>query len=302
MPEKSKTVLVTAGFGNQARSVIPRLRAAGIHVRAMRANARPGPGPLDLGAHEVVVGDATNPDDAARGLAGVDAVYHVGPTFHPREREMGMTMIEQAKRVGVEHFVFSSVLHPILTGLPQHAIKRDIEERLLESGLNFTILQPSDYMQMSVQGYLADQGVFVIGFDLDRRQALVDLDDIAEVVVKVLRESRVHYGATYELTSGDCLTADQIAEAISQATGRRVSAQLLHVDDEQLAKFFGVTDLSQVRHQVATLKTVNAWYNRFDFVGNPNVLRMLLGREPTSYSEFARRVLQQSSRSLSGSH
>ena len=292
MPETSRKVLVTAGFGNQARSVIPRLRAAGFHVRAMRASNRPGPGPFDLGAHEVLVGDAANPGDAARGLAGVDAVYHVGPTFHPREREMGMTMIEQAKRAGVAHFVFSSVLHPILTGLPQHAIKRDIEERLLESGLDFTILQPSDYMQMSVQGYLADKGVFIIGFDLDRRQALVDLDDVAQVLAKVLREGRIHYGATYELTSGDCLTAHQIAEAISQATGRRVSAQLLHVNDEQLAQFFGETDLSQVRHQVTTLKTVNAWYNRFDFVGNANVLRMLLGREPTSYLEFVRRVLE----------
>ena len=293
MPETSKTVLVTAGFGNQAHSVIPRLRAAGFHVRAMRAGNRPGPGPHDLGAHEVFVGDAANPADAARALTGVEAVYHVGPTFHPREREMGMNMIEQAKRAGVGHFVFSSVLHPILTGLPQHAIKRDIEERLLESGLNFTILQPSDYMQMSVQGYLADRDVFVIGFDLDRRQALVDLEDVAEVLAKVLREGRVHYGATYELTSSDCLTAHQIAEAISHATGRRVTAQLLHVDDEQLEKFFGVNDLSHVRHQVTTLKTVNAWYNRFDFVGNANVLRMLLGREPTSYLEFARKVLQQ---------
>jgi uncharacterized protein YbjT (DUF2867 family) len=287
---RKKTVLVTAGFGNQARSVIPRLGAAGFGVRAMRARDRPGPGPLDLGAHEVVVGDAANPRDAFEALQGVHAVYHVGPTFHPLERQMGFNIIEQAGKAGVEHFVFSSVLHPILTGLPQHAIKRDIEERLLESGLNFTILQPSDYMQMSAQGYLADHGIFIVSFDLDNRQALVDLDDVAEVLARVLREGPAHYGATYELTSNDNLTAHEIAAALSQATGRKVNAAQIPTSDEQLAGFFGVTDLATVSYQVNTLRTVSAWYDKFDFIGNANVLRMLLGREPTSYLEFARRV------------
>lgn len=290
MSATPKTVLVTAGFGNQAHAVIPRLRDAGFRVRAMRASDRPGRGPLDLGAHEVVVGDAASPDDAAGALDGVHGVYHVGPTFHPRELQMGMNMIEQAGRAGVEHFVFSSVLHPIVTGLPQHAIKRDIEERLVQSGLNFTILQPSDYMQMSVQGYLAERGVFMLGFDLDRRQALVDLEDVAEVLARVMIEGRAHYGATYELTSHDCLTGHEIADALSKATGRQVIAQRSHISDEQLAHFFGVSDLSLVSYQVNTLKSVNAWYDKFDFVGNGNVLRMLLGREPTSYREFASRV------------
>lgn len=290
MAQAERTVLVTAGFGNQARAVIPRLRASGFRVRAMRASDRPGPGPLELGAHELVVGDAADPLDAARALAGVHAVYHVGPTFHPREREMGMNMIEQAGRAGVAHFVFSSVLHPILTALPQHAIKRDIEERLVQSGLGFTILQPSDYMQMSVQGYLADRGVFMLGFDLGRRQALVDLEDVAHVLARVLREGPLHYGATYELSSHDNLTGHEIAASLSRATGRTVVAERSRIDDEQLARFFGVSDLALVAYQVETLKAVNAWYDRCDFVGNGNVLRMLLGREPTSYADFARRV------------
>lgn len=290
MPTTPATVLVTAGFGNQARAVIPRLRAAGLRVRAMRAHNRPGPGPLELGAHELVVGDAASPEDAARALDGVQGVYHVGPTFHPQELRMGMNMIEQAGRAGVEHFVFSSVLHPIVTALPQHAIKRDIEERLLQSGLNFTILQPSDYMQMSVQGYVAERGVFMLGFDLDRRQALVDLEDVAEVLARVLLEGRAHYGATYELSSNDNLSGHEIAAALSQATGRRVVAERSRIGEEQLAQFFGVSDLSLVSYQVNTLKAVNAWYDTFDFVGNGNVLTMLLGREPTSYVEFARRV------------
>jgi uncharacterized protein YbjT (DUF2867 family) len=290
MPQTPKTVLVTAGYGNQAQSVIPHLRHAGFHVRAMRASHRPGPGPLDIGAHEIVVGDAANPMDAARAMQGVHAVYHVGPTFHPDELKMGFNMIDQAKRAGVEHFVFSSVLHPIASSLPQHAIKRDIEEYLIQSRLNFTILQPSDYMQMSVRGYLAEQGIFFLSFNLDNRQALVDLDDVAEVLAKVLREGKIHYGATYELTSDDNLTGHDIAARLAQVTSRQVTAAMSPHSDERFKRFFGVNDLSQVEYQVNTLKAVSAWYNKFDFIGNGNVMRWLLGRDPTSYLEFAQKL------------
>lgn len=287
--DHAKTVLVTAGNGNQARSVIPRLAAAGFRVRAMRRTNRAGPGPADLGAHEVVVADASRPGDAFDAMQGVDAVYHVGPSFHPHEREMGFNMIEQAQRCGVRHFVFSSVLHPILTGLPQHLIKRDIEERLVQSGLGFTVLQPADYMQMAALGVLADRSQFVLGWDLDRRQAMVDLDDVAEVAVTVLSEGERHDGATYELACGDNLTAHDLAAALTEVFGRPFTARRYVPSYEPAPEIFGYYDEAHTRHQMEVYKVVNDWYDRHDFVGNGNVLGLLLGRRPTSFAEFARK-------------
>jgi len=290
VPDTAKTILVTAGNGNQARAVIPRLAAAGFRVRAMRRTDRPGPGPLELGANEVVIGDASNVDDAFAAMQDVDAVYHVGPTFHPREREMGWNMIEQAGRAGVAHFIYSSVLHPILTGLLQHAIKRDVEERLVESGLNFTILQPADYMQMVVFGILPEKSVFALGWNLEKRQALVDLDDVAEVLVKVVSEGLTHYGATYELTSGENFSAHDIAASLSQAFGRPFKAKWFEQRFEGSTEIFGHTeDEAHSRHQMEKFRVLTDWYDRFDFVGNGNVLRMLLGREPNSFVDFVRK-------------
>lgn len=300
--EASKRVLITAGFGSQARQIIPLLREARFRIRSMRATGGSGRGPIELGANEVVVGDASRPDDALRAMEGVDCVYHIGPTFHPLEREMGINMINQAKKAGVKHFIFSSVLHPILTGLMQHVHKREIEEHLLESGLNFTILQPADFMQASIGGYAPDLGagkstqrnrgdIYALGWDLDRRQSLVDLADVAEVVVKVVNEGARHFGATYELCSDDCLTAHQIAEAISRATGRPIVAKKITWTDNAYLKWFGNDDIASVQYSVDAFKALNAWYDKYDFVGNGNVLRMLLGRNPTSYEEFARRAL-----------
>ncbi len=290
MTAANETVLVTAGNGNQARSVIPKLVKAGFRVRAMRRVDRPPPGPKELGAAEVVIGDATSPDDAFRAMQGVHTVYHVGPSFHPKEREMGFNMIEQAKRAGVRHFVFSSVLHPILTGLPQHEIKRDIEERLLESGLNFTILQPADYMQMVAWGVIPHQSMFLLGWNLDRRQALVDLDDVAEVLAKVIREGEAHYGATYELCSGENLSAHDISRSLSEAFGRPFKAmQFKHNYSQPMPFILGEYDREHSMHQMSVFKTVNEWYDRFDFVGNSQILHMLLGRAPTSFAGFARK-------------
>lgn len=290
MTSAGKTVLVTAGNGNQARSVIPRLAKAGFRVRAMRRVDRPPPGPKELGAAEVVVGDACSAEDAFRAMQGVHAVYHVGPSFHPKEREMGFNMIGQAARAGVRHFIFSSVLHPILTGLPQHEIKRDIEEKLVESGMNFTILQPADYMQMVAWGVIPHQSMFLLGWNLDRRQALVDLDDVADVLVKVITEGETHYGATYELCSGENLSAHDIARSLSEAFARPFKAmQFQHNYSQPMPFILGDYDREHSLHQMSVFKVVNEWYDRHDFIGNSQVLRLLLGRSPSTFAAFARR-------------
>ena len=94
------------------------------------------------GVADVIIGDFSQPDLISRALKGVEKVYYVCPGIHPLEREIGIAWIDAAKAEGVKHFVFSSVLHAVLTDLVQHEIKRDVEEYLLSSGLEFTILQP----------------------------------------------------------------------------------------------------------------------------------------------------------------
>jgi uncharacterized protein YbjT (DUF2867 family) len=73
---------------------------------------------------------------------------------------MGFAVIDAARTAGVRHFVFSSVLHAITTDLIQHDIKRNLEEYLLSSGLEFTILQPANYMLRHRLKPAFEMGVF----------------------------------------------------------------------------------------------------------------------------------------------
>src|SRR3546814_2932836 len=74
---------------------------------------------------------------------------HIGPGGAGNEVEMGLAMLRGAKRAGVRHVVMSSIYHTMIDIL-QHRYKRDIEEKIVESGLNFTILKFHDYMMPEV--------------------------------------------------------------------------------------------------------------------------------------------------------
>lgn len=281
-------ILITAANGNQGRQLVPRLLAAGQPIRAFVRSEASAAALRAQGVKDIVVGDIADAADRARALAGIVSVYHVGPTVHPDERAMGFGMIDSARAAGVRHFVFSSVLHAILTDLVQHEIKRDIEEYLLGSGLEFTILQPSNYMLPLKMLPAFATGVFRLSWALERRQSMVDIGDIAEAAAKILMEGERHYGATYELVGPGRFDGHDIAATITAVVGRPIRAEAIS-GDEYLKAWFGDVSPDERPHEARTLRAITAHYSAHDFVGNPNVLGWLLERPPTPYSQAVAR-------------
>ncbi|WP_430645540.1 NmrA family NAD(P)-binding protein [Agromyces sp. GXS1127] len=281
-------ILVTAAAGNQGRLLIPKLLRAGLPVRAAVRSEASAASLRALGIDEVVVGDLADPAVQRRAVRDVDRVYHVGATLSPGEREMGIGLIDASRAEGVEHFVFSSVLHAIITDLVQHEIKRDVEEHLLGSGLEFTILQPSNYMLPLKLRPAFTRGMFELSWSLERRQSLVDLDDVTDVAVAALTDSARHAAATYELVAPGRWTAVELAETIGDVMGRPIEARRIDADTYAGA-WLGDRDPTTATHELRVLRSISARYSASDFVGNPNVLTWLLGREPTSFAAFVRR-------------
>ncbi|GHJ47087.1 epimerase [Catellatospora sp. TT07R-123] len=280
-------ILVTAAHGNQGRLLVPKLLAAGLPVRACVQTEASAARLRALGATDVVVGDLTEPATLTRAVRGVERIYHVGPTLHPRERDMGFAVVDAARAEGVRHFVFSSVLHAITTDLVQHEIKRDVEEHLLSAGLEFTILQPANYMLPLKLRPVFERGVFELSWSLERRQSLVDLGDVTDVAFTVLTDGERHAGATYELVGPGRYTAYELGEIITRVLGRPVEVREIDADT-YLRAWVGDTDPRQVTHQVRVLRAITARYSSHDFVGNANVLTWLLRRPPTTFEEYVR--------------
>lgn len=281
-------ILVTAAAGNQAKLLIPKLLARGLPVRASVRSEASAAALRALGVDDVIVGDLADAGVQHAAVRGVTKIYHVGATLSPGERAMGMGLIDAAHTEGVEHFVFSSVLHAIVTDLVQHEIKRDVEEHLLASDLEFTILQPSNYMLPLKLRPAFTRGVFELSWSLERRQSLVDLDDVTDVAMMALTDSTRHAGATYELVAPGRWTAHELGAVIADITGRPIAVSEIDADTYATA-WLGERDRATAVHELAVLRSISARYSAHDFIGNPNVLTWLLGREPTSFAQFVQR-------------
>jgi uncharacterized protein YbjT (DUF2867 family) len=280
-------ILVTAANGNQGKLLVPRLVKAGTPIRASVLSESSATALRAAGVADVVLGDLADPAVLERAIRGVDSVYYVGPTLSPAERGVGFAIIAAARAAGVGHFVFSSVLHAITTDLLQHEIKRDVEEYLLSSGLDFTILQPTNYMLAHRLKPVFERGVFELSWSLDRKQSLVDIGDIAEVAAMVLANPAHHSGATYELASAGRYSAHDLAAILSGVVEKPVAAR--EIDADAFAeRVLSDVDPATRAYKLRAMRAISARYSSNDFVGNPNVLTWLLGRVPTSFEEWAR--------------
>ncbi len=70
--------------------------------------------------------------------------------------------------------------------------------------------------------------------------------------------------------------------------GRSIDVREIDADTYAQA-WLGDRDPADAPHQLAVLRSISARYSAHDFIGNPNVLTWLLGREPTSYEAFVTR-------------
>ncbi|GGF31746.1 NmrA family NAD(P)-binding protein [Subtercola lobariae] len=281
------TILVTAAGGNQGRLLVPKLLQRGRSVRANVLTEASAARLRELGVDDIVVGDLRDPEVQRQAVQGVDKIYHVGATGSD-ERTLGLGLVDAARIEGVSHFVFSSVLHAIITDLKQHEYKRDIEEHLLSSDLEFTILQPTNYMLPLRLRPVFARGVFELSWSLDRKQSLVDLDDVTDVAATVLTDTARHAGATYELAAPGRLDAHELCDIISRVLDRPI--ELREITPETYANaWLRDVDPETAEHVLSVVRSISARYSAHDFVGNANVLTWLLGCEPTSYEQFVER-------------
>jgi len=280
-------ILVTGAAGKSGMAVIEALAARGERVHAfVHRESHIGPA-LTRGASMASVGSLHDADGIARALKGARAIYHICPNVSPNELRFGHAAAEGAVRAGVRRFIYHSVLHPQVEAMPHHWEKMKVEAMLFASGLDVTILQPTAYMQNLRAGWTAivNEGVLRVPYPAESRISLVDLDDVAEAAAIVLADD-THVGATYELVGTPPLSQTAVAEVIGKTIGRPVLVESETPDDwATRARASGMDE-----HRRETLVRMFRYYASHGLVGNPNTLRWLLGRAPTSLPAFVRRA------------
>jgi len=283
-------ILVTGASGKTGRSVLKALLEKQALVRAFVRDAKAGEQLKILGVKEVFLGDLNQEEDLRRACKGVKTIYHIPPNMCADEVSIAQKLLKAAKANDVERFVYHSVLHPQVEAMPHHWQKMRVEEKLFESGIAFTILQPAAYMQ-NILAYWQDitqSGIYQVPYAPRTRLGMVDLSDVAEAASKVINEDS-HSGAIYELAGTECLTQTEVAQVLSDELGREVKAEKLELAEwEKRARMNGLGG-----YALETLKKMFVYYEQFGFWGNGNVLSWLLGRPATTFRDFVKRVIKE---------
>lgn len=280
-------ILVTGAAGKTGLAVLAALKQRGVKTRAFVKDDDQILPVRRAGAAEVVVGDLLDADVWRLATTAVSAIYHIGPNMHPQEVRIGQLMIAAARSIGNCRVVYHSVLHPNIREMPHHWSKMKVENILFDSGLTYTIVQPTAYMQ-NLLVYLSairDEGVLPIPYPAETRLSLVDLQDVATVAAKLLTEPGHSY-ATYELAGTEPLNQTAVADTFSHILQRPVEVQPIPLNKwKTRARTNGMAE-----ETVKMAAGMFAYYAESGLAGNPQVLRFLLGHEPTSLLAFIKRT------------
>ena len=277
-------ILVTSANGKIGADSVAALVAAGLPVRAfVRTGAVPKP---ELRGAEIFEGDLFAKSSIEEAMVGVDAVFHISPPHHSGEFALGQSVIDAAVSAHAERVVLLSAIHPMLDALPSHRMKRMVEEYLVDSGLPYTILQPTMFMQNTDLQKVLETDVLGVPYSAEMPMSFVDRKDVAAIGAKVLSEPG-HKRATYELIGTEPTSFSEAAAILSEYVGRQIVARQVPLRIV-LASF--PRDTAEQRYAANDFERMFSYYNRYGLTGNSNVLRWLLGRNPGSLLEYFARA------------
>ncbi|HEX8904304.1 MAG TPA: SDR family oxidoreductase [Longimicrobiaceae bacterium] len=275
-------ILVTGATGKVGSALVEQLAARGEAVRVLARSPEKARAQLPAGV-EVAQGDLKDRPSLDAAFAGVDRLFLLAATDR-QQVEMERNAIDAAKRAGVKHIVKLSVLgadeqSPVVLA----RWHRQVERELAESGIPFTLLQPTFFMQNFLGSAGTIQSDGAIYAPVRGKTSFVDARDIAAVAVAALTEEG-HAGKTYVITGPEAITYGQAAERISAATGKPVryvevpeeAARAAMIQSEipdwyadDLIALFGIINAGWTEEVVDTVRTVAR-------------------KEPITFDQFAR--------------
>lgn len=206
---------ITGATGKLGGRIARRLAAAEVPQRLIVRDASRAP---NLPGATVAQGSYGEPGSA---LEGVDTLLMVSASESSDRLAQHRAFIDAAAAAGVGHLVYISFYGAAPDAT--FTLARDhfhTEECVKAAGLTHTFLRDCFYADFMPDLVGAD-GV-IRGPAEDGRVAVVAQDDIADVAATVLARPAPHAGRTYSLTGPEALTLTEVAQILTETTGRLV--------------------------------------------------------------------------------
>lgn len=301
MTYKNKArVLVTGATGMQGGAAVQALLRAGHPVTALvRDPSKESAQALAQQGVTLATGDLGDTASLEAASAGHDAVFSVqlagvDPADPGAERRQAGNVAAAAKRAGVTQIVHTSVSatgwrsqHPDIeiTDPVMKAYwdeKEAAEDVIRQSGVKYwTILKPAFYMdnyvlpsKVATQLPELSEGKLVTSASPQAVLALICADDLGVAVAAAVAEPGSFHEAEIEL-AGDALTNTEIADVLSEAAGRTITA--VYISGEEQERRIG-----------APTAWGDTWTNRVGYPARPHHAASY-GLTTTTLEQWAKR-------------
>lgn len=222
------TLLVVGSTGTLGRQVVRRALDEGYKVRCLVRSPKKAAFLREWGA-EIVQGNLCYPDTLPPSLEGITQIIDAAtsrPTDSLSIKQVDwdgkVALIQAAKAAGIERYIFFSLLDSDkYPEVPLMEIKRCTELFLAQSGLNYTVLQLSGFMQGLIGQYaipiLEKQAVWITGESSP--VAYMDTQDIAKFAVQALKMPETE-NKTFPLVGTRAWSAEEIINLCERLSGQ----------------------------------------------------------------------------------
>lgn len=269
-------ILIVGGTGALGQAIARRLLAQSKPVRIMTRTPEKAQALKALGV-EIVQGDLLDPASLRSACDGVTQVVASAHSIFGKGREASKyvdlqghkDLIDIAMTAGVDRFVYISVFSygPQYAEVPFWRIKAEVARYLQDSGLDYTILQPTAFMdshayELIGQPILETGKVTLFGKGENPRN-FVAVDDVARFVIAALVEGRF-YNEAIEIGGPENLTNMDVVRLYEQVAGE--PAKVGHVPAGLLKVLYRLIrpihpGLSQVMQSSMLLDTTEATFD-----------------------------------------
>jgi len=270
MQKPAGTTLVLGGTGKTGRRVAERLKARGIDTRIASRSVHPA---FDWN-------DSNNWNQILKGVTSVYISYAPDLAI-PGATDAIRHFVELAVTLGVQRLV-------LLSGRGEQEAQ-ECERIVQATDVQWTIVRASWFMQNFSEGEflnMVQQGAITLPAG-DIHEPFIDVNDIADVAAAALSEEG-HAYEIYEVTGPRLMTFKQLAQELSEVTGRGVQFVEVTREDfnQAISKSGAPADIAWLLNYL--FETVLDGRNACLSDG----VQRALGREPSDFKDFVRRSVE----------
>jgi uncharacterized protein YbjT (DUF2867 family) len=287
METKQESILVTGASGNIGSEIVKQLLGvapafsikAAVHSRQNVKNVKDGD------RVKVIPIDYNESDTLREALKDVDKLFLLTPDV-PNAAYLASNAVTEAKKAGIRHIVKQSVMGANLEAdVGTMRLHRQVEEIIEQSGIPFTFLRPNEFMQNFINFHspsIKGTNAFYIPLE-DAKVSLVDVRDIAAVAVKSLIDEDRHKNKIYLITGPEALSYHQVAEILSNTTGRKIDyVNISDVEARAAMKEIGMSDWL-----INTVSELSDYFRKGKASEISSAVEEVTGNKPISFSQFA---------------